>query len=188
MNLPLLTLLWAVPLAGAILLLLIPGAGDEPARPHDDHEVRSSRGPRDSLFRNLGLVISLIVFALTLMLVSSLLAILGIAIAAFIWIKRRDIADSMARTFSGAHRLLMNKYYVDELYDAAVVHPIKVISTEGLWRGFDVKVIDGAVNGTAAIIDGGAAVLRRLQSGSVRAYAGSLFVGVVLILGYYLWR
>src|ERR1044071_4523346 len=53
MNLPLLTLLWAVPLAGAILLLLIPSGGDEPARPADDHEVRGSRGPRDSLFRNL---------------------------------------------------------------------------------------------------------------------------------------
>src|SRR5689334_17529276 len=68
MNLPLLTLLWAVPLAGAILLLLIPGGPDEPQRPHDDHEVRASRGPRDGLFRNLALVISLVVFALTLML------------------------------------------------------------------------------------------------------------------------
>ena len=68
MNLPLLTLLWAVPLAGAILLLLIPGGGDEPARAADDHAVRGSRGPRDSLFRNLALVISLVVFALTLLL------------------------------------------------------------------------------------------------------------------------
>jgi NADH-quinone oxidoreductase subunit M len=65
---PLLTLLWAVPVAGAILLLLIPGAGDEPARPRDDHEVRGSRGPRDALFRNLALVISVAVFGLTLML------------------------------------------------------------------------------------------------------------------------
>jgi NADH-quinone oxidoreductase subunit L len=62
-----------------------------------------------------------------------------------------------------------------------------VVSTEGLWRGFDVKVIDGAVNGTAAIIGAGAAVLRRVQTGSVRTYAGSLLAGVVLILGYYLW-
>jgi len=125
---------------------------------------------------------------LTLMLVSSTLAILGIAIAAFIWIKRRDVAAAAARSWSGVHRLLMRKYYVDELYDAAIVQPIKVISTEGLWRGFDVKVIDGAVNGTAALVDGGAAVLRRLQTGSVRTYAGSVLVGVVLILGYYLWR
>jgi NADH-quinone oxidoreductase subunit L len=124
----------------------------------------------------------------TLMAVSSALAILGIAIAAFIWLKRRDIAAGAARSLSGVHRLLMNKYYVDELYDASVVQPIKVISTEGLWRGLDVKVIDGAVNGTAALVDGGAAVLRRLQTGSVRTYAGSVLVGVVIILGYYLWR
>jgi len=68
------------------------------------------------------------------------------------------------------------------------VQPIKVVSQRGLWRGFDVRVIDGAVNGTGALVSGGAAVLRRLQTGSVRAYAGSLFVGVVLVLGYYLWR
>jgi hypothetical protein len=44
------------------------------------------------------------------------------------------------------------------------------------------------VNGVGSIVTGGAWTLRRLQSGSVRAYAGSLFVGVVLVLGYYLWR
>jgi hypothetical protein len=44
------------------------------------------------------------------------------------------------------------------------------------------------VNGAATIVDAGASVLRRLQTGSVRTYAGSLFVGAVMILGYYLWR
>jgi NADH-quinone oxidoreductase subunit L len=125
---------------------------------------------------------------MTLMLVSSLIAVLGIALAAFIWLKRRELAASMARSFPGLHRLLLNKYYVDEAYDAAIVQPIRIISQEGLWRGFDVKVVDGAVNGAASIVGGGSFVLRRLQSGSVRAYAGSLFLGVVLILGYYLWR
>jgi NADH-quinone oxidoreductase subunit L len=124
----------------------------------------------------------------TLMLVSSVIAIVGIALAYFIWITRREIADKAARTFGGLHRLLLNKYYVDELYNVTIVQPIKVISTEGLWRAFDVKVIDGAVNGTASIVDGGAAVLRRLQTGSVRTYAGSVLLGVVIILGYYLWR
>jgi NADH-quinone oxidoreductase subunit L len=125
---------------------------------------------------------------LSLMVVSSLIAIAGILLAFFLWTKRRDILDALSRRFWTVHQLLLNKYYVDEIYDAAVVRPIRVISEEGLWRGFDVKVIDGAVNGTGAIVSGGAWVLRRLQSGSVRTYAGSLFVGVVLILGYYLWR
>jgi NADH-quinone oxidoreductase subunit L len=125
---------------------------------------------------------------LTLMGVSSAIAFVGIGIATFIWWRRREIADSMARTFSPIYKLLLNKYYVDELYDATIVQPIKAVSQQGLWRGFDVRVIDGAVNGTGALVSGGAAVLRRLQTGSVRAYAGSLFVGVVVVLGDYHWR
>jgi len=125
---------------------------------------------------------------MTLMGVSSAIAFVGIGIAGFIWISRRQIAESMARRFPGIHRLLLNKYYVDEVYDATLVQPVRIISEEGLWRGFDVRIVDGAVNGTAALVDGGAWLLRRLQTGSVRAYASSLFLGVVLILGYYLWR
>jgi NADH-quinone oxidoreductase subunit L len=86
------------------------------------------------------------------------------------------------------HRLLLNKYFVDEIYGASVVRPMVVVSREGLWRGFDVRVVDAAVNGTGTIVGAGAWLLRRAQTGSVRAYASSLFVGVVLILGYYLWR
>jgi NADH-quinone oxidoreductase subunit L len=125
---------------------------------------------------------------LTLIGVSTAIAVLGIFIAWRIWVKRRIIADRFAETYPGLYRLLLNKYYVDELYDAAVVEPIKVASTEGLWRRFDVKLVDGAVNGVASIVAASATTLRRLQTGSVRAYAGSLFVGVVVILGYYLWR
>ena len=113
----------------------------------------------------------------------------GYAAVAFgIWIKRRDIAAAWARSLAPIHKLLLNKYYVDEIYDATVVRPVQAVSREGLWRGVDVGVIDGAVNGVATIVDAGSMVLRRLQTGSVRAYAGSLFIGVVLMLGYYLWR
>ena len=124
----------------------------------------------------------------TLMGVSSAIAIGGIVLAAFIWLKRRSIADAMAQRFSGLHRLLINKYYVDEVYDATIVTPIHMVSRDALWRGFDVRVVDGAVNGTAAIVSAGSSLLRRLQTGSVRAYASSMFVGVIVILGYYLWR
>ena len=49
------------------------------------------------------------------------------------------------------------------------------------------RLIDGTVNGVGEAIGGASELLRRLQTGSVRAYAASLFLGVVLILGYYLW-
>jgi NADH-quinone oxidoreductase subunit L len=124
---------------------------------------------------------------LTLMGVSSLIALVGIGLAGFFWLRRRDLPDSMARSLSGPYRLLLNKYYVDELYDAAVVQPIKLLSTAGLWRGMDAGAIDGAVNGVGAAVSGGSSRLRRLQTGSVRTYAASLFLGAVLILGYYLF-
>ena len=124
----------------------------------------------------------------TLMGVSSAIAIGGLLLAAFIWLKRREIADQMARSFAPIHRLLLNKYYVDEVYEATVVKPVQAVSREGLWRGVDVGLIDGAVNGVGSLVDAGSVVLRRLQTGSVRAYAGSLFLGVVIMLGYYLWR
>jgi NADH-quinone oxidoreductase subunit L len=125
---------------------------------------------------------------LTLMGVSVAIGVVGVSLGVFIWGRRRDIADAMARQFRALHALLLNKYYVDEIYDATIVRPIRVISEEGLWRGADVRLIDGAVNAVATIVDEGATVLRRLQSGSVRTYAGSVVLGVVVILGYYLWR
>jgi NADH-quinone oxidoreductase subunit L len=122
-----------------------------------------------------------------LMILSVMVAIAGIGIAAYFFLKNRRAADRVAAQFSGVHTLLSNKYYVDEIYDAAVVQPIHIISEDGLWKGVDTGVIDRTVNGVASAVAGSGEVLRRLQTGSVRAYAASLFLGVVLILGYYLW-
>src|SRR5262245_16467852 len=125
---------------------------------------------------------------MTLMIVSSAIAIVGIGLASYFFLRNRGAADAIAARFSGLHRLLMNKYYVDEIYDATIVQPIRIVSQEGLWKGVDVKLIDGAVNGVGESVIGASDLLRRLQTGSVRVYAASLFVGVVAILGYYLWR
>ena len=125
---------------------------------------------------------------ITLMAVSSLVALAGIGLATFLWLKRKEIPARLAAQYPGVHRLLLNKYYVDEVYDATIVQPIKVVSTEGLWRGFDVKIVDGAVNGAGYFVSGVSVVLRLLQNGSVKTYAASMFVGAVAVLAYYLWR
>jgi len=124
----------------------------------------------------------------TLMLVSVAAALVGIGIAFYYFLKNRRAAEELAGRFSGVRTLLLNKYYVDEIYDATVVQPIRIISQEGLWKVVDVKVIDGAVNGVGQTVTGSSDLIRRLQTGSVRAYAASLFLGVVAILGYYLWK
>ena len=125
---------------------------------------------------------------LGLMLLSTMVAIAGIFVATLFFLKRPERADRVATQFAGAHRVLLNKYYVDELYNAVIVQPIKKVSSGLLWRGVDAGVIDGTVNAVGLVVRGWSAVLRRLQTGSVRAYAMSFFMGVVTILGYYLWR
>jgi NADH-quinone oxidoreductase subunit L len=125
---------------------------------------------------------------LLLMGISSGVAIAGIGIAMFFWLRRPDAAASLAQRFSGLHRLLMNKYYVDEVYDATVVQPIKQVSTGALWKGIDVGLIDGLVNGVGAAVRSTSGTLRRIQTGSIRTYAASLFLGAVLIVGWYLWN
>jgi NADH-quinone oxidoreductase subunit L len=119
--------------------------------------------------------------------VSIVVALAGIGLATYFFLKNRRAADSVSARFAGLHRLLEHKYYVDEIYDAAVVRPIRIVSEAGLWKGVDVRVIDGSVNGVGEAVDLGGQLLRRAQTGSVRVYAASLFLGVVLILGYYLW-
>jgi NADH-quinone oxidoreductase subunit L len=125
---------------------------------------------------------------LTLMGISSAVAFAGIGLAAFFFLGGGARAAAVARSLPGVYRVLLNKYFVDELYDATIVHPIQRASDTVLWRTVDARVIDGAVNGTGAFVRAGAAVMRLAQTGSVRAYAASLFVGVLLILAYYLAR
>ena len=116
------------------------------------------------------------------------LALAGFGIAFYFWYRNPRVADAWAARFSGVHKLLSNKYYVDELYDAVIVQPIKIVSTGGLWKGMDAGVIDGSVNGVGLGVHASSMGLRRLQTGSIRAYAASLFLGAVCVLGYYLWR
>lgn len=125
---------------------------------------------------------------LLLMALSSGIAVAGIGIAMFFWLRNRKAAAGVARSAAPVYTLLLNKYYVDELYNAVFVQPIKHASTLVLWRGADAGLIDGTVNGVGSAIRGTSTSLRRLQSGSVRAYAASLFAGVILILGWYLLR
>ncbi|HKW01868.1 MAG TPA: NADH-quinone oxidoreductase subunit L [Vicinamibacterales bacterium] len=123
-----------------------------------------------------------------LMLVSTVAAFAGIGVAFYFFRSKPQAADALATQFSGLHRLLLGKYYVDELYDATIVQPIKRISTVALWRGADAGLIDGTVNAVGLVVRGWSAVLRRAQTGSIRAYAMWFFAGVVILVGYYLSR
>jgi NADH-quinone oxidoreductase subunit L len=150
---------------------------DAGAQPAETHAAAGEAAHGDDLVRTERMLMAL----------STGVAFAGIGIAAFFWLRRPDAAATLARQFGGLHRFLLNKYYVDEAYDAVIVQPIKQLSTGALWKGMDAGLIDGTVNGVGGVVGGASSVLRRLQTGSVRTYAASLFLGAVAILGWYLW-
>ena len=81
------------------------------------------------------------------------------------------LADSLASAFSGPYKLIYNKYFVDEIYDSTIVHPIVEGSRTLLWKGVDARLIDGMVNGIGSRSRGIGNVLRLFQSGNIRSYA-----------------
>jgi NADH-quinone oxidoreductase subunit L len=123
---------------------------------------------------------------LILMAVSSLIALAGIGIAAFLYLKRPEVPDAFVARFPGAYQFLIHKGSIDEMYDGLVVQPIRALSEHVLWKA-DARVIDGAVNGTGQIVAETGAMMRQIQTGSVRTYAVSVLFGAVVIVGYYVW-
>jgi NADH-quinone oxidoreductase subunit L len=105
--------------------------------------------------------------------------ILGLLIAWYFYIKRPDLPKKLAQSMHALYLLLLNKYYVDEIYAALIVRPLLWISTNVLWHGVDEGAIDGVVNGTATVARGSGAELRKIQSGNIRSYAAWVILGAV---------
>jgi NADH-quinone oxidoreductase subunit L len=108
--------------------------------------------------------------------VSVLIAALGIA-AGWAIFKKRPLLQMP--------RILENKYYVDEIYDKAIINPIKVGSQEGLWKLFDVGVIDGFLHAIGEVVTETGRFARHLQAGFVRGYAAIILLGALAIIGFF---
>jgi NADH-quinone oxidoreductase subunit L len=111
-----------------------------------------------------------------LTLISSIIALLGIGLG-WVWFKRNALWEPPS--------LLEQKYYVDEVYDAAIVQPIKQSSISILWKFIDIRIIDGAVNGAGHLASLLGSTLRYLQSGLARSYVAVLVFGALLVIGYF---
>ena len=90
-------------------------------------------------------------------------------------------------TSTGLPKVLYNKYYVDEIYQAAVVGPLMWLSRNILWKVVDVGMIDGTVNGVAQAAEAAGSEVRRVQSGNTRTYAVWVVIGAILVLGIVFW-
>ncbi|HEY6806016.1 MAG TPA: NADH-quinone oxidoreductase subunit L [Pyrinomonadaceae bacterium] len=109
-----------------------------------------------------------------LALTSVLIALAGIAIGWLVF-KTRPLLKLPG--------ILENKYYVDEIYDAAIIHPIEGVSREGLWKIFDIGVIDGLLHGIGEVVTEAGRLGRQLQGGLVRGYAAIILFGALVLIG-----
>ena len=124
---------------------------------------------------------------LLMMVISVIIALIGIGMAYLFYIKNPALPKLMAERWKGLYTLVANKYYVDEIYQVLFVNSLKRLGV-GLWRGFDDLVIDGTVNGIAILIGWISGVMRRVQTGLVQNYAFSMIVGGLILIIYYLVR
>jgi NADH-quinone oxidoreductase subunit L len=120
---------------------------------------------------------------------SVLFAGAGFLLAYLGYVKFTGLPSRLTEYFRGTYQLLVNKYYVDEVYDWLIVRPLRRASEVFLWRIVDAAAIDGLlVNGSAQATAGAGNLLRRMQSGNLRSYATWVLLGAVLWLGYILLR
>ena len=148
------------PQDGAAPLSVGEGAQNEP---HGERVATSEEVSQERLFT----------------IISVLIAAAGIGIGLMVFRKR---------PLMQMPRLLENKYYVDEAYNAVLINPIKVGSREGLWKLFDVGVIDGIVNGLGRGVAEIGRAVRHLQVGFVRSYAAIILFGALAVIGYFTIR
>jgi NADH-quinone oxidoreductase subunit L len=108
-----------------------------------------------------------------------IVAVLGLLVAWWFYIKNPEAPKRLAQRVHALYLLLLNKYYVDEIYAALIVRPLLWISTNILWHVVDERIIDGTVNGLAGVARGSGSQLRKLQSGNTRSYASWVVIGAV---------
>jgi NADH-quinone oxidoreductase subunit L len=110
--------------------------------------------------------------------VSVAIALIGLGIG-WVVFKRRPLLEMP--------RILENKYYVDEIYDATLIHPIETVSRQGLWKIIDVGVIDGALHAIGDGVTELGRLARYLQAGFVRGYAAIILTGALILIGLFAW-
>ena len=119
---------------------------------------------------------------LTLSALSVLAGLLGWFFADLLYRRKPELPTAIRSKLRGINWLVENKYWVDEIYGAVIVTPLLYFSRFVLWIFFDRGLVDGGGAGIGSLNVGLGAVLRRMQSGNIRSYAGWLAFGAAALL------
>ncbi len=115
----------------------------------------------------------------------TIVGLLGILIAYLMYMFFPLSPIRLAEMFRPIYLLFLNKWYVDELYDAVLVQPL-IRLARSFWQTGDVTVIDGVPNGLAALATEGSREAVKIQTGSLAAYAFAMLIGIVVLLGIFM--
>jgi NADH-quinone oxidoreductase subunit L len=111
-----------------------------------------------------------------------ILALAGVAVSWFFYMKRPDIPAAIQRRFSAINTLLENKYYFDKINDIVFAGGSRLLG-KMLWRGGDVGFIDGVmVNGSVKLVGWISSITRLFQTGYVYHYAFTMIIGVFVLM------
>jgi len=114
-------------------------------------------------------------------------ALIGIAIAWILYLRTPELPERLAENVRLLYRLLLRKYYIDEIYNLLIGRPLFWISQFVLFRGVDSAVIDGIVDGTGLGVEGSGEGLRRVETGNVQHYVFVYLLGVLAVAAYYVY-
>jgi NADH-quinone oxidoreductase subunit L len=120
-----------------------------------------------------------------LMKAAVIIAILGIFVAYYLYVRRPAIPEGFVKTFPRIFATVNNKYYVDELYGFVFVRGLFAVG-RFCKRVVDEIIIDGAINGVAYLLHGVGRIVRLLQTGYVQGYAFAMIIGAIMVLGYFI--
>jgi NADH-quinone oxidoreductase subunit L len=126
-------------------------------------------------------------FETPLIVVSVVIALAGIGGALLVFGGGLERASRLRERFAGLYRLLYNKYWIDELYDAAIGRPLVWLSDRVFLRLGDRLLIDGSLNGLAGLARRSAGALGRVQTGNLHFYAFLVLLGLCAALAWS-WR
>ncbi len=120
----------------------------------------------------------------TLLIASVVIALAGLAGAAWVFGRGMARAERVRVRFAGLHRLLSGKYFIDELYDFLIARPLWWISERVFLGVGDRMLLDGSLNGLARLAQRGAGALSRIQSGNLQRYVFFVVIGTIACLAW----
>jgi NADH-quinone oxidoreductase subunit L len=127
-------------------------------------------------------------YELPLMILSVVLAIMGILLAFWLFLWKKNIVEILINKVRFLKQLLENKYYIDEIYEIFILKPVRLFADQVAFKIIDFFIIDGFLNGLGPFLYGVGNKLRIIHNGKVQTYVVLMYLGLIMLLYLFLFQ